>query len=114
LERSSQLHVWPPYPKRNGPGTHYIGGWVNLGTDLDDLKKRKVLPQSGLYTDRSQSLYQLRNPSTPLRTQGSQKNLVDGLAARRIGVSGIKNAISSVAESKPVMVAEWSSLALTL
>jgi hypothetical protein len=30
------------------PGTHWIGGWVNLRTGLDDVKNRKFLTIPGL------------------------------------------------------------------
>jgi hypothetical protein len=36
----------PLYP----PGTHWIGGWVNLRTDLDDMNKEKVLDPNGTWT----------------------------------------------------------------
>jgi hypothetical protein len=38
---------------KSDPGTHWIGGWVDSRTGLDDLEKRKFLT-------RSQSLYRLR------------------------------------------------------
>jgi hypothetical protein len=31
-----------------GPGTHWIGGWVDLRAGLDDLEKRKFLTLPGL------------------------------------------------------------------
>jgi hypothetical protein len=30
------------------PGTHWIGGWVNLRAGLDDVEKRKFLTLPGL------------------------------------------------------------------
>jgi hypothetical protein len=30
------------------PGTHWIGGWVDLGAGLDDLEKREFLTVPGL------------------------------------------------------------------
>jgi hypothetical protein len=30
------------------PGTHWIGGWVDPGADLDDVEKRKLVTLSGL------------------------------------------------------------------
>jgi hypothetical protein len=30
------------------PGTHWIGGWVDLRAGLDDLEKRKFLTLPGL------------------------------------------------------------------
>jgi hypothetical protein len=35
-------------PGRFTPGTHLIGGWVDLRAGLDDLEKRKFLTQPGL------------------------------------------------------------------
>jgi hypothetical protein len=35
-------------PGRRTPGTHWIGGWVDLRAGLDDLEKRKFLTLSGL------------------------------------------------------------------
>jgi hypothetical protein len=31
-------------PGERARGTHWQGGWVSPGTDLDDVKKRKFLP----------------------------------------------------------------------
>jgi hypothetical protein len=49
------------------PGTHWAGGWVDLGAGLDDVEERKFLPLIGfkLRQARSQSLYRLsyRNSS---------------------------------------------------
>jgi hypothetical protein len=30
-------------PSRFAPGTHWIGGWVDHRTDLDDVEKRKFM-----------------------------------------------------------------------
>jgi hypothetical protein len=35
-------------PGRFTPGTHWIGGWVNLRAGLDDLEKRTFLTLPGL------------------------------------------------------------------
>jgi hypothetical protein len=35
-------------PGERAPGTHWIGGWVDLRAGLDDLKKRKFLTPRGL------------------------------------------------------------------
>jgi hypothetical protein len=35
-------------PGRFTPGTHWIGGWVDLRAGLDDLEKRKFLTLPGL------------------------------------------------------------------
>jgi hypothetical protein len=35
-------------PGERAPGTHWIGGWVDLKTGLDDLEKRKFLTLPGL------------------------------------------------------------------
>jgi hypothetical protein len=35
-------------PRVRAPGTHWIGGWVDLRASLDDLKKRKYLTLPGL------------------------------------------------------------------
>jgi hypothetical protein len=45
---------WPVSPSGRfipweiAPCNHWIGGWVSLRTGLDDVKKRKILPLSGL------------------------------------------------------------------
>jgi hypothetical protein len=57
-------------PGRFTPGTHWIGGWVDPRTGLDEMEKRKFLTISGLElrplgrTARSQSLYRLRYPGS--------------------------------------------------
>jgi hypothetical protein len=38
----------PLYPRGKSPGTHWIGGWVDLRAGLDDLEKRKFLTLPGL------------------------------------------------------------------
>jgi hypothetical protein len=35
-------------PREIGPGTHWIGVWVDLRAGLDDLEKRKFLTLPGL------------------------------------------------------------------
>jgi hypothetical protein len=35
-------------PGRFTPGTHWIGGWVDLRAGLDDFEKRKFLTLPGL------------------------------------------------------------------
>jgi hypothetical protein len=58
------------YPRGKSPGTHWIGGWVDPRSGLDDLEKRKVLTLRGLELRflgrpaRSQSLYRLRYPGS--------------------------------------------------
>jgi hypothetical protein len=34
--------------RERAPGTNWIGGWVDLKADLDDLEKRKFLTLPGL------------------------------------------------------------------
>jgi hypothetical protein len=54
------------------PGTHWIGGWVDPRTGLDDVERRKFLPLPRLELRslcppaRSQSLYRLRYPGSLL------------------------------------------------
>jgi hypothetical protein len=53
-------------PGERAPCTHWIGGWLDPGTDLDDIENRKFLPLPGLEIQplgcpaRGQSLYRLR------------------------------------------------------
>jgi hypothetical protein len=35
-------------PGERVPGVHWIGSWVCVRTSLDDMEKRKFLPQPGL------------------------------------------------------------------
>jgi hypothetical protein len=35
-------------PGERAPGTHWIGGWVDLRASLDDLENRKFLTLPGL------------------------------------------------------------------
>jgi hypothetical protein len=35
-------------PGESAPGTHWIGGWVNLRAGQDDLEKRRFLTLPGL------------------------------------------------------------------
>jgi hypothetical protein len=57
-------------PGEGARGTHWIGGWVGPRAGLDDVEKRKFLTIPGLELRplgrpaRSQSLYQLRYPSS--------------------------------------------------
>jgi hypothetical protein len=32
---------WSLYSRRKNPGARWKGGWVDLGADVDDMKKRK-------------------------------------------------------------------------
>jgi hypothetical protein len=63
---SGQLHA----PAAFTPGTHCIGGWVDLRAGVDDVKKRKFLTLLGLVLRpvsrpaRSHSLYGLRYPDS--------------------------------------------------
>jgi hypothetical protein len=56
----------PLYTRERTPGTHWIGGRVDIRADLDDVKKRKFLILPGLELRtlgcpaRSQSLYRKR------------------------------------------------------
>jgi hypothetical protein len=38
----------PLYPPRKIPGTHWIGGWVDSGANLDNLEKKNSLTLPGL------------------------------------------------------------------
>jgi hypothetical protein len=57
------------------PGTHWIGGWMVPRTGLDNKGKRKFLTLPGLelrifsHPTRTQSLYQLRYPSSLMYTR---------------------------------------------
>jgi hypothetical protein len=57
-------------PGERVPGTHWIGGWVDSRTGLDDVEKRKFLTLPGLELRslsrraRSQSLYRLSYPGS--------------------------------------------------
>jgi hypothetical protein len=52
-------------PRKEPPGTHWIGGWVNPRAGLDDVEKKQFLTLPGLelrplgHPARSQSLYRL-------------------------------------------------------
>jgi hypothetical protein len=35
-------------PGERAPGTHWIGGWVDPRTGIEDMEKRKFLPLPGL------------------------------------------------------------------
>jgi hypothetical protein len=46
---SGQLHAPGRFtPGKRAPGTHWIGGWVDLRAGLDDLEKREFLTLQGL------------------------------------------------------------------
>jgi hypothetical protein len=47
-------------PGERTPGTHWIGGWVNLRAGPDKVEKRKFLTLPGL---------ELRPPGRPVRSQ---------------------------------------------
>jgi hypothetical protein len=57
-------------PGERAHGTHWIGGWEDPSTGLDDVQKRKFLTLTGLELrplgcpDCSQSLYRLHYPSS--------------------------------------------------
>jgi hypothetical protein len=57
-------------PGERAPGTHWIGGWVNSRTGMDDVEKRKLLTLPGLELRplgrpaRNQSLYRLSCPGS--------------------------------------------------
>jgi hypothetical protein len=44
MEVSSQFHALEVCPRGKAPSTHWIGGWVDLGTGLDIVEKDKILP----------------------------------------------------------------------
>jgi hypothetical protein len=54
--------------EENAPCAHWIGAWIGLGTSLDGVERRKILPLPGLEIRplgrpaRSQLLYRLRYP----------------------------------------------------
>jgi hypothetical protein len=58
-------------PGERAPGTHCIGGWVDLRSGPDDLEKRKFLTTgTRTPTPRSSSpLYRLRYPGSQARGQ---------------------------------------------
>jgi hypothetical protein len=45
---SGQILAPAALPRERAPGTHWIGGWVDLRAGLDDLEKLKFLPPPGL------------------------------------------------------------------
>jgi hypothetical protein len=47
-------------PRKRAPGTHWIGGWVDLRASMDDVEKRKFLTLPGL---------ELRTLGRPARSQ---------------------------------------------
>jgi hypothetical protein len=62
-------------PGERTPGTHWIGGWVGLGTGLDAVEKRNILQcrksNPGLPA-RSPSLYRLSYPDCSQHHGGNQ------------------------------------------
>jgi hypothetical protein len=60
----------PLYLRERAPGTHWIGGWVDLRAGLGDVENRKFLTLPGLELRsfcrlaRSRSLYRLRYPGS--------------------------------------------------
>jgi hypothetical protein len=40
--------LWPLYPRREEPITHWTGGWVGPRNGLDDIERRKILTLLGL------------------------------------------------------------------
>jgi hypothetical protein len=66
-------------PGERTPGTHWIWGWVDPRTGLDDVEKRKFLTLPGLELRplgrpaRSQSLYWLRYPGSKDRKSSGHK-----------------------------------------
>jgi hypothetical protein len=66
MEVSCPFHALAALPLGKAPGTHWIGGWVGPGVDLDDVEKRKLLTLLGLelrplgLPERGQLLYRLR------------------------------------------------------
>jgi hypothetical protein len=62
-------------PWRFTPCTHWIGGWVGIRTDLDDVERRKILPLPEIELPplcrpaRSQSLYWVRYLGSMLELQ---------------------------------------------
>jgi hypothetical protein len=62
----------PSLVPERAPGIHWIGGWVDLRAGLEEVEKRKFLTLPGLKLrplcrpTRSQSLYRLRYPGSPL------------------------------------------------
>jgi hypothetical protein len=47
-------------PRERAPGTHWIGGWVDPKTGLDDVEKKKFLDPTGIRTP-TPSIVQPRN-----------------------------------------------------
>jgi hypothetical protein len=46
---SGQIHVPAALsPREISPRTHWIGGWMDLRTDLDDVERRQILPLQGI------------------------------------------------------------------
>jgi hypothetical protein len=53
VEVSGQLHAPAALPPEKTPRTHWIGGWMDPRSSLDDLEKRKFLTPLGLNSDPS-------------------------------------------------------------
>jgi hypothetical protein len=45
---SGQLHAPAALPPGKAPGTHFIGGWVDPRTSLDNMEKWKFFTLKGL------------------------------------------------------------------
>jgi hypothetical protein len=67
-------------PGECAPGTHWIGGWVDLRAGLHDVEKKKLLTLPGLklrllgHPVRSQSLYRLSYPGSSLQYRTVKKH----------------------------------------
>jgi hypothetical protein len=44
-------HLSRPPPEKDPPVTNWIGGLVDLGTNLDDVEKRKISTLQGLLNE---------------------------------------------------------------
>jgi hypothetical protein len=59
-------------PEERAPDTHWVGGWIGFTVGLNFMEKRKILPLPRLEIRplgrpaRSQSLYPLSYPGTPI------------------------------------------------
>jgi hypothetical protein len=73
---------------KRAPGTHWVEGWVEPRTGLDDMDKWKFLPPPGLELRpvgrpaRSQSMYRLRYPVSSLIVATASKENVQLLQKR--------------------------------
>jgi hypothetical protein len=72
----------PLYPRERAPVAHWIGGWVDPRTGLDDLENRKFFTLPGLELRpvgrpaRSQSLYRLRYPGSTNNNNNEDKSIL--------------------------------------